>query len=181
MILLLFGLGDRVSEGRLLFQKHCSPCHVNGRDDMIPPAPPLEEYVIDSAYAYGVMERGLPEGNMPSFSHLPDDEKGKIAHFLSGINRDTAINTTTEVLLRGQKVYLDVCAPCHGEDGSGAVFEGEGPPPPDFRFFTPLPGRTLEVLEEGIKGSAMYSFRDILKEEDARAVAVYIFSLREKR
>ncbi len=173
---LLFGLGRSPNLGQVLYEKHCTSCHYPG-NDLRPPAPPLEEYRTTVKYVLKVMREGVPGSCMPTFDSLNDRERLAIARFVAGMNAHTRIDTPPDLVKRGEKVYYDVCAPCHGDDGSGKGFGNDVPPPPDFRLFNPLPERTVEVLDNGIPGTAMYSFKEILSPEDKRAVALYLLTL----
>ncbi|NPA79718.1 MAG: cytochrome c [Thermotogae bacterium] len=172
----LFVSNDDLSIGRNLYRRYCLSCHVPG-NRFVPPAPPLEKYRATEDFVLRVMEEGVPGANMPRFSYLSDDTKRRIAEYIASFNRDVKVDTPPDLLRRGEKIYYDVCAPCHGDDGSGSTFGDDVPPPPDLRYFNPLPERTVEVLDEGIPGTAMYSFKDILSPEDKRAVALYILTL----
>ena len=137
----------------------------------------MEEYRTTVDYVLKVMREGVPGSCMPQFDSLNERERLAIARFVADMNGDVKVDTPPDLVRRGSLIYYDVCAPCHGDDGSGKAFGDDVPPPPDFRYFNPLPDRTLRVLDEGIPGTAMYSFRDLLSPEDKRAVAIYILTL----
>ena len=132
-------------------------------------------------YVLKVMREGVPGSCMPKFDDLNNRERLAIARFVAGMNARTRVDTPPDLVRRGEMVYYDVCAPCHGDDGSGRSFGDDVPRPPDFRLFNPLPERTVAVLDSGIPGTAMYSFRDILSPEDKRAVAIYILTFFGKK
>ncbi len=176
MFVLLFGLGSRVDVGRALYEKHCVSCHYPD-NDLRPPAPPLEMYRTTVEYTLKIMREGVPGSCMPRFNSLKEKERLAIARFVANMNRNVKVDTPPDLVRRGEMVYYDVCAPCHGDDGSGSTFGDDVPPPPDFRQFNPLPEQTIRILNEGIPGTAMYSFREILSPEDKRAVAIYILTL----
>ncbi|NPB04197.1 MAG: hypothetical protein GXO39_07285 [Thermotogae bacterium] len=179
MFWFLFVLGERTDLGRVLYERECLSCH-KPDNRLEPPAPPLELYRTTEDYVLKIMEEGVPGSCMPRFQHLKEEERRAISRFVASFNSDYNPDLPKELIRRGERIYYDVCAPCHGDDGSGSTFGDEVPPPPDFRRFNPLPERTIEILNSGIPKTSMYSFRDILSERDKRAVAIYILTLFER-
>ncbi len=88
---------------------------------------------------------------------------------------------------RGQKVYLENCAICHGPDGrgNGASAPSMIPRPRDFSAGafkykttpagTPPSDADLEhVIADGLHASGMPYWRDVLNADDVRAVTAYV-------
>src|SRR5512132_2009981 len=87
----------------------------------------------------------------------------------------------------GQRVYARYCATCHGPDG-----RGNGPAAPSMiprpRDFTrgqfkykstgtgqaPTDADLTHVISDGLPGSAMPYFRDLLSQDEIRQVVAYI-------
>ncbi len=89
----------------------------------------------------------------------------------------------------GRELYLQECSACHGErgDGQGPAAELVEPRPRNFlaeRFKLrstpsgqpPTTADVLRVIERGIPGTAMPSFR-FLPEQDRRRIAAYVLKL----
>lgn len=92
-------------------------------------------------------------------------------------------------LERGRAVYADACAPCHGirGDGAGPAAKGFDPAPRNFRrgvykFRTTVSGalpldEDLEhTVREGLAGTEMPRWKNVLSESDIKAVVQYIKS-----
>lgn len=74
----------------------------------------------------------------------------------------------------GLAVYTRSCAACHGPKGEGTVLAGalNGP-----RKHAATQAAAIEVITNGIKGTAMASFRNALTEQEIIDVAKYVTSL----
>ena len=88
---------------------------------------------------------------------------------------------------RGRKIYLRACAPCHGiqGDGKGPAALDFDPAPRNFRrgaykFRTtasgllPLDSDIERTVREGVPGTEMPRWKDVLSEADIGAVVQYI-------
>lgn len=88
---------------------------------------------------------------------------------------------------RGRKIYLRACAPCHGVqgDGKGPAALDFDPAPRNFRrgaykFRTtvsgmlPLDSDIERTVREGVPGTEMPRWQDVLSEADISAVVQYI-------
>ena len=79
--------------------------------------------------------------------------------------------TKTELIERGQGVYLKNCVACHQVNGQGL--------PPVFpsldgsEIVTGNKNRNIEILMEGVQGAAMQSFANQLSEVDIASVITY--------
>ena len=84
----------------------------------------------------------------------------------------------TPDLARGQQLYAQNCASCHGAngDGKGPDSAGMDPPPIDFTDEARARERSLfalyQVIEQGLDGTSMRAFTE-LSVEDRWAVAFY--------
>jgi cytochrome c oxidase cbb3-type subunit 2 len=119
---------------------------------------------------------------------------------VAGVSQDVSIEETVEVLLaevdrltsraqleRGRNIYFGACAPCHGirGDGKGPAAQGFDPAPRNFRrgtyiFRTTVSGalpldKDLErTVREGIPGTEMPRWKNVLSEQDIKTVVQYI-------
>ena len=79
---------------------------------------------------------------------------------------------------RGQALYAQLCASCHGPTGAGdgPASVGLDPPPIDFTDRARADERSVfalyQVIEQGLEGTSMISYRD-LPSEDLWALATY--------
>jgi len=159
-------LGERV------FREKCASCHKEN-NDLIPPAPILTDYRIKADYVKKVLREGIEGTAMKPFNELSEKEIEAVSRYLENSTK-RRINLDSSLISRGKYIFEDICSSCHGIGGDGKGVGKMVPPPPDFSKFNPLPQTTLKVLNNGIEGTNMYSFREILAEEDMRAVAEYI-------
>lgn len=80
---------------------------------------------------------------------------------------------------RGQALYAQMCAGCHGADGAGNGPAGKGmdPPPIDFTDRARANERTIfalyQVITQGLDGTSMVSYAS-LPMEDRWALATYV-------
>ena len=120
----------------------------------------------------------------------------------AGVCQDQSLKETVESLQarvdgltrkaeleRGRSVYFQACTPCHGirGDGRGPAATGFDPAPRNFRrgvykFRTTVSGalpldEDLErTVREGLPGTEMPRWKDVLSEHDIKAVVQYIKS-----
>ena len=81
--------------------------------------------------------------------------------------------TMAELMVKGEEVYNKVCAACHQPNGEGL--------PPMFPALKNAPvaierdqiTKHIDVVVNGVKGSAMQAFKDQLSEVDIAAVITY--------
>src|SRR5688572_22977983 len=75
---------------------------------------------------------------------------------------------------RGQTLFTEHCAGCHGALGDGA----SAPDLANPRWQASVPDTELDrIIRDGIRGSAMPAFADRLDEEARRAVVQHVRSL----
>lgn len=88
---------------------------------------------------------------------------------------------------RGRTIYFEACSPCHGVrgDGAGPAAKGFDPAPRNFRrgvykFRTTVSGalpldEDLEhTVREGLPGTEMPRWKEVLSEHDIKAVVQYV-------
>jgi cytochrome c oxidase cbb3-type subunit III len=79
------------------------------------------------------------------------------------------------VLARGQSIYVMNCAPCHRDDGGGLV----GPNlTDDYWIHGPEFSDSLRIIWNGVPEKGMVSWKGLLKPDEIRAVASYIYTFR---
>ncbi len=96
---------------------------------------------------------------------------------------------TTAQLLRGEKVFKNNCAVCHGESGQGLAEDWRKPladdtyPPPPLNGTAHTWHHSMEALRRTIDmggiplGGTMPSFQERLSEREKKAVLAHIMSL----
>ncbi len=112
----------------------------------------------------------ITEGNLdalmpPWGEELSEAERWSVALYVY------TLSYSPEMLARGQQVWLDNCAECHGADGRGTA---DGDPLPDMSNLAE--GMALSVVNTG-RGDVMPAFGGELNTADQRAVVAYARSL----
>ncbi len=78
-------------------------------------------------------------------------------------------------LARGQSIYAVSCLPCHRDDGGGLV----GPNlTDDYWIHGPQFSDNLRTIWNGVPEKGMVSWKGLLKPDEIKAVASYIYTLR---
>jgi quinohemoprotein ethanol dehydrogenase len=80
------------------------------------------------------------------------------------------LRASEDVVRKGQRLYAETCARCHGENARGGL--------KDLRFMTPESRAQFNaiVLEGTLKEKGMIAFKDILTQEDVNAVNAYLIA-----
>jgi quinohemoprotein ethanol dehydrogenase len=78
------------------------------------------------------------------------------------------LRATEDQVRKGQTVFAETCARCHGENARGGL--------KDLRFMTAETRAqfTAIVLEGALKEKGMIGFKDILNQDDVNAVNAYL-------
>jgi cytochrome c oxidase cbb3-type subunit II len=184
-------LAAEVNRGKDLFAQNCAGCHgVEGRGDGFV-APVLFRKPKDlstTRFSLKLLSQVLWNGKrgtaMPSWRGLPPADRAALAVYVQSLHPpvgpETALGQPTD---QGAKAFLLNCTPCHGEagDGTGANAAKLFPKPANFKLKQPDAGYIFQVLNDGILGTAMPSWKDQLSESDRRALADFVRSLFEER
>ncbi len=99
---------------------------------------------------------------------------GATTRFEAGMTALTP-STDAQVLDTGRQTYAKLCAPCHRDDGGGAV----GPNLTDSYW---IHGSnyvdTVKVIWDGVPAKGMVTWKAVLNPEQIESVASYIYTLR---
>ena len=94
---------------------------------------------------------------------------------------------TEKQRMRGQELYRQICAPCHGVRGHGDGHTAQGliGSPTDLTdaerasFYSEQ--ARLYIIRKGVEGTPMMGWEDVLAEADIMAVYLYIRSLIKRK
>lgn len=176
--------GFAINGGRAVFQTFCSQCHGAGANGFVG-YPSL----IDDDWIWGgsiedihlTISHGIRDetdfdsrmSEMPAYGEFLSKEEisGLVQYVgsLSGINGG-------EVTEEAEMLFLDNCAACHADDGTGDIFVGA----PNLTDAIWLYGSSEAALTETITNARygmMPAWSGRLSESQIRQVAVYIHSL----
>jgi cytochrome c oxidase cbb3-type subunit 3 len=183
--------GFAVNKGAAIFRSHCSQCHGSGAAGAVGYPNLLDDDWLwggtldEIAYTitHGIRNEQSPEthwSQMPAFGEILAEEEitAVVQHVLalSGQEHDAALAAT------GTQLYLDNCAACHMDDGTGDPFQGA----PNLTDAIWLYGGDAETLTEtviyarfGVMPAWSEEFRPAqgLSQAEINAVAAYVHQL----
>lgn len=182
-----------LADGESLYNAFCYGCHgesVEGDTDPILgkelPAIRNSHYlsrISDEALAF-IIRRGRPGTEMPSWAEnaggLREEEIDALVAYLAesreSFSQETFVAVKPQDVEQGQALYLDNCAPCHGENGEGDV----GPGLRDPVFQEVYDDRLLGlVIRDGIENTQMPAFLEMgLSDKEISDIMAYIRTLK---
>jgi cytochrome c oxidase cbb3-type subunit 3 len=183
--------GFAVNGGAAVFRNNCSQCHGSGAagakgypnllDDDWLWGGSLEE--IAYTVTHGIRNEQSPDthwSQMPAFGEIlqPEEITAVVQHVLalSGQEHDATLAAT------GEQVFLDNCAACHMDDGTGDRFQGA----PNLTDAIWLYGGDVDTLTEtvtnarfGVMPAWLEEYRpgQGLTQAEINAVATYVHQL----
>ncbi|MFO1498932.1 MAG: c-type cytochrome [Verrucomicrobiota bacterium] len=176
--------------GAALFNQACTGCHGEaGRGDGVVAAvlrrrpKDLTATRFSTKLLSQVLWNGKPGTAMPSWRAFGEAERTALAAYVQDLQRPVPSGpVSAQEIARGREVFLVNCAPCHGEagDGQGMVAANLLPAPANFKLKQPHTDYLLHVVKEGIPGTAMPSWKELISETDQKALAAFIRSLYEE-
>lgn len=110
---------------------------------------------------------------MPTFKDYNDAELESLVSYLSTL--DFKLNDKTE----GRMLYDTYCVSCHGQelDGNGKIASMLDPLPRDFskyQFVASYEDRFKDSIRDGVKGTAMPSWKDIMSDKQIETLITFI-------
>ena len=173
--------------GSAVFRSWCSQCHGSGAAGVQASGYPnlLDDdwlwggdiEAIHATIAHGIRNEEDPDARwsqMPAFGEiLPEEEINQVVNYvmsLSGEPQDASL------VAAGETVYLDNCAACHMDDGTGDRWQGA----PNLTDAIWLYGGDYDTIMETVVYSrfgVMPPWTERLSEAEIRAVATYVHGL----
>ncbi|GAC1435923.1 MAG: hypothetical protein NVS1B11_24600 [Terriglobales bacterium] len=177
-----------VQRGALVFGQNCSGCHGDRADGYgiaraaLQPKPAnLHEDRLSDAHLAAILWNGVYGTSMPAWRQLDKSDLEAVAAYVDSLEPvDTqALGTLPPQQTAGQFIFATNCVSCHGANGNGnGVAAGAlAPRPANFHVRQPTEQRAWRVLEDGIPGSAMPTFKNKLTEAERHQVVQYVQSL----
>jgi cytochrome c oxidase cbb3-type subunit 3 len=117
-------------DGALLFERHCAACHGMEGDGGVGIPLNLGDFlaVASDDYLRATLHEGRPGRVMPAFPGLSDDEVSAIiGHIRSWSDGDSPDYRTAPIhgqAERGEVLFANHCAGCHGDRGQGGAGTG---------------------------------------------------------
>ena len=173
--------------GASVFAAWCSQCHGSGAAGVQASGYPN---LLDDDWLWGgdienihlTIAHGIRNENdldaryseMPAFGDLLEqDEISQVVNYVMSLSGEA---NDASLVAAGETVYLDNCAACHMDEGTGDVWQGA----PNLTDAIWLYGGDYDTLTETVTYSrfgVMPSWADRLDEAEIRAVAVYVHGL----
>jgi cytochrome c oxidase cbb3-type subunit 2/cytochrome c oxidase cbb3-type subunit I/II len=181
-------LEEEVNRGGALFAANCASCHGpaglgDGRASigLLPKPANLIAARFSDERLSSVLWNGIPGSSMPPWRQLAAEDLRALIAYIQRLRVPSAPTTSQETARvdQGKALFAANCASCHGERGTGdgPTAGALAPPPTNFHVKEPTQQRALEVLENGMPGTAMPPWKSQLNEEQRRAVVEFVRSL----
>lgn len=187
------------SDGKTLFENHCSACHnYDGKGGIGLPLSTETLGTVSDEYLTRTIRIGRIGRIMPAFTRLSDAEVAAIVAHLRQMTGTSSVRLPDSVpagdIARGKVSFSERCSACHGGDGRGAEM-GTGvtlsrkrtfaiaPPAivnPGFLASASDPLLVATILN-GRPGTIMPAFGKLgLSDQDAADVAAYLRALSKR-
>ena len=176
-----------INRGAELFKTDCAACHGNaGRGDGFIANVLLRKPkdLATTRYSVGLLTdllwNGKPGTAMPSWRTLPKEELSALARYVQDLHQPgKPPEVSAASLQRGNELFVQNCAPCHGVsgDGKGTAAATLLPEPANFKLKQPDSDYIFQVLTDGIPGTAMPSWQNQISARDRSALADFVRSL----
>jgi cytochrome c oxidase cbb3-type subunit III len=183
--------GFAVNKGAAIFRSHCSQCHGSGAAGAVGYPNLLDDDWLwggtldEIAYTitHGIRNEQSPDtlwSQMPAFGEILESEEiEQVVHHVRALSNQEHDATLAAA---GEEVYLDQCAACHMDDGSGDTFQGA----PNLANSIWLYGGDIDTLIQtvthsrfGVMPAWSQEFRPAqgLTQAQINAVATYVHQL----
>jgi mono/diheme cytochrome c family protein len=173
--------------GAEVFARDCAGCHGgDGRGTgpaaigLMPKPRDLTTGRFSDAGLSDVLWAGVTGSSMPGWHDLPANDLRALAAFVHSVGESPAADPplTDDELKQARDLYTKNCLSCHGPDGNGNPTAATAvvPAPASFRRVRPTASYAVQVLTNGIPGTAMTPWREKLSEEDRYLLARYVRS-----
>lgn len=188
LLLVVIALGaPDVARGKALFAARCAVCHgEQGAGDGVvaaslsPPPADLTRARFSTELLTHVLREGVPGTAMPAQPDLPRADAQAVMAYVQSLGpAGPPPRASPERIAAGENVFAIRCAACHGElaDGAGRAALRLGRPPADFTRKQPTRAAIEQVLEKGIRGTAMTPMRRLLSDAEVDGLVAFIQSV----
>ena len=159
-------LSEREAEGKRLYLSSCVSCHDRGA--------PTEDDTVWSSRPLSFPRNNFSLANPPKIDAMTSASPYALHDIPPRINGLSARER------RGERLFQNNCAFCHGADGTGQNWIGRfmEPPPRNLQdpAFMRLATRSslAHAIREGLPSTSMPAWKSVLKEIDIQAIIAYI-------
>src|ERR1700738_3201797 len=181
-------LRDEVGRGGALFAANCASCHgPAGLGDgkasasLLPRPANLTAARFADERLSSVLWNGVAGSSMPPWRQLPTEDLRALVAYIQSVHVPSALSSTQGAtsLNEGASRLAANCASGHGARGAGngPVAGALAPQPTNFHLKKPDWERVLEVLANGLPGTAMPPWKSQLSVDQRYALAEFVRSL----
>ena len=131
-----------------------------------------------------ILWSGVPGSAMPRWNRLSAADLQAVEAYVRTIKagdltRDASVNTN--LIEQGRDLYRQNCTGCHGMEGAGngPAAGALAPSPTNFHEERPAEEHALQVVKEGLPGTAMPPWEVQMSDVQRQAVVAYVESLYE--
>jgi len=153
------------AEGKRLFLSSCVSCHDRAR-------------VTDEGPAWSARPLSYPRAGFVFDPDAPADAMSGASAYAKHDIAPRLVDLSARQR-RGERLYRHNCAFCHAADGTGMNWIGRfmEPPARDLTRFTaqtmPQP-KLVATIRDGVEGTSMPAWRDVLSPAEIEAIADYV-------
>lgn len=174
--------------GAAVFRTNCTTCHGSGANGIAGKGYPSlldDDWLwggdvenIQATITHGIRNTTHPDARwsqMPAFGRDQILERNQIAEVVEHVLQLSGQDHDATLAAAGQAVYLENCAACHMEDGSGDITQGA----PNLSDAIWLYGGSRDAVTYSVVNArfgVMPGWNDKLTEDEIRAVALYVHS-----
>lgn len=184
--------GDKavaLAAGKVAFAQNCVACHGAtgagvgpGAASLIPPPTDLSAARFTSQHLADVLWNGRYGTAMPAWRDLDMSTLAALTVYVQSLHVTDAPTTFNAIVTPegyAQALFVDHCSSCHGltGQGDGPVARSLAPRPANFRLKQGNPAYLSAVLRDGIPGTAMPPWKDVLTEQQRHSLVNYLRTL----
>ena len=176
-----------LKRGTELFAQNCAGCHgASGKGDgiaspvLLPRPANLAGTQFSVELLSDVLWNGVPGTAMPSWRDLSVNDLNALAIYVQSLHpAPKPISLREDNSARGKILFAQVCAACHGPlgDGKSPIAATLAPPPTNLTQEQPDLNYVIQVLRDGVPGTAMPAMQNQFSEPDRAALGSYVRTL----
>ena len=171
--------------GHELFDANCASCHGSQADgqseaskSLLPRPANLRVARFDDERLSAVLWSGVAGSSMPAWRDYSERDLRDLVAYVKELPRDHS--TESPLILKNfeqaKSLFVQNCASCHGDqgDGRGPAASALVPAPTNFHLKQPSYDRAIQVLDNGVPGTAMPAWSGQISSSDRELLAHYV-------
>ncbi|MDU9404186.1 cbb3-type cytochrome c oxidase subunit II [Pseudomonas sp. zfem004] len=172
--------------GPAAYALNCASCHgAQGAGDgpaaasLLPRPANLRDAAFTTERLADVLWNGRPATSMPAWRDLDSSTLAALAVYVQSLHVPKIAPAAPAEVALGKSLFESNCASCHGigGKGDGPAARGLSPRPTNFQAKQGNPDYLLNILRNGVPGTAMPPWKLMFSDEQQSAVVAYLRSL----